>query len=155
MEPRAFVHIDYGASEEEIRAVEDLFRDVGVEAEVTPGIAMFSDIPPWAIAIAVELNPFLVKLQQLAAEDAYRSLKEFIRHARDARRMSGAPDGSVEIDDAGSEVTIKGLTPDLPDGAYRALLDLELRTLPPGFVGWSPDRQMWVHYSPDGERELG
>lgn len=138
----ARVQIDYGASEEEVRVVEDLFREVGVEADVTPGVMQFSEIPPWVFALAIELNPFLMRLQQLAAEDAYLALKGFIRRARDARRLSGAPDGTVEIDDAKTGVNIKGLVPETPDEAYLALRHLALERLPRGSrVGWSEGRQ--------------
>jgi len=111
---RASAAIDYGAGEEEVRALEDLFRDIDVELEVTPGVMQFTEVPPWVFALAIELNPFLARLQQLAAEDAYLTLKRFVGRVRDARRLSGRPDGVVELEDRESGVRPAALDPDMP-----------------------------------------
>lgn len=155
MEPRAFVQLDYGASEEDVRAVEALFSEAGTEAEVTPAVLDLSQAVYWVLIINVSLGAFVARLMQIAADDAAAALKDFVRRAHEARRLSKASDGSIQIEDRDSRVSISGLDPELADEAYRALVEIDLRTLPPGRLGWSPDRQKWVHYSREGERELG
>lgn len=150
----AFVQIDYGASDQEVRALEELFRSVDIEAEIKAGVLDLSEATPWVLIIVVSWMPFVKRLAELAAEDAYVALKDFVRRARDARRFSEAPDGTIELDDTDSAVSVKGLTPSLPDEAYRSLLKLDLGALPSGFLGWDPYEGAWIHNSPEGRRRL-
>jgi hypothetical protein len=150
----ALLQIDYGANEDEIRALETLFSEVGTDADVHPRVMQFSQTAPWILIISVAWTPFVKKLQELVTEDASEALKEFVGRAREARRLSGRPDGKAEVKDVDSRVTIAGLSPDMAGEAYLALGRLDIHGLPFGSVArWSNERGEWIYRSPGQDDE--
>jgi len=154
MEVRAFVQLEVGAPDADVRALRELFREVGVDAEISPGVIELSQAPSWLFMINVAFASFIVKLVQLTTEVAYVALKDFIRRAVDAHGPAGGHTGAVEIHAQESPVRIY-LRPELSDEAYRALVELNFTDLPAGILGWEPERRKWFHDSLEGKRELG
>lgn len=139
----AQVVIDAGASADEIREVEAAFRSAGVGATVRAayqrkGVADFS----WIVLATLPLTAFFTALASEAGRDAYRALRQFVRNVFSARQHSPQPQGSLLARDTETCIEIL-LEPDLPDKAYRELLQLDLSAFELGSVKYDRDKGEW------------
>lgn len=137
-----------GAPEEELDALNDLFRKDGFEVQSKGGIVELSAVEyaPWIVAITVGgglvnfLRAFTSKLGELAAEDAWPALKELVQRITAAR--GGRANGSIEIHDSLCRSTIH-VRLDLPDEAYRRLFELDWSNVRGG-IGWNEAVGDWT-----------
>jgi hypothetical protein len=123
------VSIEATASEEELAAVRRAFEDAGLGAEVGAGLEFKSAGPETIVSVLVigPLTVFLARFVQLAADDAYKTLKAFVQRVC-ARRERHATALWLQ-DETGRRVDI-AFGPELPDDAYRAIFELDLQDIP-------------------------
>jgi hypothetical protein len=142
---KTHVLLDVDASREEVQTVEHVLRSAGFDADVRPGW----EKPPrvgngafWMIlfVLSAPVQAFLAGFFGAAGADAWKDVKRFVAELRAARAPSRAPDGWVEFDDP--EGT-KLMVADLPDEAYRALLELDWDDHRGGMLMWDDDTSKW------------
>lgn len=168
-EPRIHVELDVGAPGDELEAVTEVFRGVGLDAEVRPGIIEHSAEPgPWvADVVTVGEHAILfiaaifgagaaavgVGFAQKAGEDAWdefresgwRGLERFMRELTSAR---GGEGGRLTMRGVGhADVSLHS---GLPDEAYEELAQLDWEQLSGGSLGWSEENGDWWWLPPGG-----
>jgi hypothetical protein len=139
---------ELGTPQEELTALDELFREGGYEVRFEGGIVELSvqDYYPWIVTVAVGgglanfLRAYTTKLGELAAEDTWRGLKYLVKRIAQAR--GERPGGRVQIEDWDARVTIH-LGPDLPDEAYQRLFEIDW-TQARGAVAWNPKAGDWT-----------
>lgn len=136
------------APEVELRAVNKVFEDVGIEVEFEPGLLRLSQDPlPWVVYFTVAgslltfLGAFAKKTGELAAEDAWPVLKDLVKRIVLAR--AGSTRGHVELRDGEAKTTIE-LEPEMPDEAYEQLFELDWSRAGKGKMAWDPGREQWI-----------
>lgn len=133
---------------EEVRAVTAVFREAGVQVEFEPGLMRLSqDVLPWVVYFSVAtpiltfLSAFAKRTGELAAEDAWLVLKDFVRRIAAAR--GGSENGHIDLHYVESRATIQ-LLPGLPDEAYQRLFELDWSRARKGKMGWDQRRNEWM-----------
>jgi hypothetical protein len=142
---RTRVLLDVAASSEEVQAVERVLRSAGIDAEVRAewqkpprvGNGVFWII---LIVLSVALKDFLGGFSGAAGADAWKALKRLVGELRATRVPSEAPDGWVRMDDPEGTNLMLG---DLPDEAYRALLELDWSQHRGGMLMWDDEAGEW------------
>jgi hypothetical protein len=94
------VQIDKWASPDEVQAVEETFRRVGLEASVRAGVIELSEQFTWIVIISMPASMFLSGYFAAAGADAWsatKNLSDRLRHfvqgsERRSRRQSGRKD---------------------------------------------------------------
>ncbi|MER7169458.1 hypothetical protein ABT336_25790, partial [Micromonospora sp. NPDC000207] len=142
------VLLDTGPTAEEVAAMTDLFRQRGMTA-VAEGHS-YGGPPPtsaFLIVLTAPLAPFLDGFADDA--DGWRSLRELV-DALQAMRSDPGRWGrahEVRLEDASSGHAV-ALEPDLPEAAYRALMEVDLSGLDqwsiPVRLEWQQARLTWT-----------
>jgi hypothetical protein len=130
------------SAEDATQLVED-FGTIGLTAhlrEVPPRRSM-GDIT-WYVLAALPLQPFLDKLAQDFAADAYERLKTFVTRLLHRRRSSPGPQRLLVLQDVLTGVQIV-LEPDLPPESYQQLLGFDLSAIRRGPLHYDLRRGQW------------
>ena len=137
------VHVDRSASTSELEAVEQAFSEAGIDAEVRADYEAYSELPPWAIYLAVSTAAiFWTGFVGAAGADAWKSLRDLIGKLFRARDESKSPKGSVVV--TITEVHERIVFSDgLPDEAYKSLLKIEITKTQSGQIQWDDKAGAW------------
>ena len=139
---------EVGAPEDELDALNVIFREGGFETRAAGGIVELSaqEYGAWIVVLGVGggvanfLRAYSSKLGELAAEDTRHVLRHLVKRIVAAR---GSRDtGQVEIEDLDSRTTIH-FRLDLPDHAYRRLFELDWANARGG-IGWNETAGDWT-----------
>lgn len=138
-------------AEDAIQLVED-FETIGLTAdlrEVSPRRFM-GDIA-WFVLAVLPLQPFLDKLAEDFAADAYERLKTFATGFLLKRRSSTGPQRILVLQDTLTGVQVV-LEPDLPPERYQQLLSFDLFTIRSGPLHYDLRRGQWRSELDEAER---
>jgi hypothetical protein len=139
------VTVDRGATQEEMRALRQVFQDAGIEATVRDDfIRLSSGVLPYVVTFIAPLTWVAAKFAGGAAAKAgadtwdafrdggWRGLRRFLDDVASTRTTHGI----VEVrDPTGPEIK---LHEDIPDEALRELADLDWAQMKGGgYLGWS------------------
>ncbi|MGH3430202.1 MAG: hypothetical protein ACRDQZ_21980 [Mycobacteriales bacterium] len=130
------------SAEEATQLVED-FETIGLTAdlrEVSPRRSM-GDIA-WFVLAALPLRPFLDKLAEDFATNAYERLKTFVTRLFRRRRSSTGMRQLLVLQDTLTGVQVV-LEPDLPPESYQQLLHLDLSVIRRGPLHYDLRRGQW------------
>jgi hypothetical protein len=137
-------------TQEEVEALEQIFRWAEIPVLVDDEIARFSVDSPWVMYVSAPIAWFSSRFVRMTAEappdELAPGLEAFIDQVSNAFR---AESGSVVFTDEETEVMV-ALTPDLPGDAYRELLEVDLRRVEAERISWDADRAGW--FTLRGER---
>jgi hypothetical protein len=130
------------SAEEAARLSHD-FEEIGLTTDVREVSPRRSLDLAWVILAAVPWKPFIDKLAQEFASDAYHRLKSVMTRIFDRRRCSPATEQrSLVLQDTLTGIQIV-LEPDLPPESYRQLLGVDLASLQQGPLHYDQHRQQW------------
>jgi hypothetical protein len=135
-EQKIEVEIERDASEE-VSRLEQIFSEVGVRAEVRAVLEQRSGVAaaiPWVVYVTAPVQAFLVKLAANAADDAWKALRDFVHRLCEERRLARQSDGSVVLQESGGLTLV--LNDNIPDEAFRELVEKRLAGDPNGYFVW-------------------
>jgi hypothetical protein len=137
------VEVGLETTDEEIQALEHVFRWAEIPVVVEEEIARFSVDSPWVMYLSAPLAWFSSRFVRTArnggGEPVWPGLESFIEQVREAFRTR---EGSVVFTDDETDVMI-ALTPELPAQAYSELLELDLPKVEGQRISWDSDEQAW------------
>jgi hypothetical protein len=107
----------------------------------------------WLILLAVPLQAFLSTVGERAASDAWTGVRRAVRrvtgHAADDPAGQGRP---VVLEDPGTGLQIV-VSPDLPEGAFRQLTELDLSDFVDGPVRYDNGQHRWLSDRDEARRK--
>jgi hypothetical protein len=137
------VSVGLETTDEEVTALERIFRLAEIPALVEEEIARFSVDSPWVMYVSAPLAWFSSRFVRLHPEAPARELgpglASFIEQVSGAFR---ANQGSVVFTDEDTEAMV-ALTPELPDSAYDSLLGVDLARVEGERISWEEERSAW------------
>jgi hypothetical protein len=143
------VSADAATSPDVVQAIEDAFRQAGLEAEVRPNLLELSHSAEWLVIISSAPTMFLTASAGKAGSDAwdatkrgYGRLRQLVRDLKTAN--GGQVDGNIELEDGGRAWLL--LRSGTPDQAFRQLDDVDWTTAQSGTLKWDEHRQCWMHF---------
>jgi hypothetical protein len=143
------VSVGLETTDQEVTALERIFRMAEIAALVEEEIARFSVDSPWVMYVSAPLAWFSSRFVRLSpearAEELGPGLASFMHQVSGA---FSADEGSVVFTDEDSEAMV-ALTPDLPKAAYSELLAVDLGRVEGERVSWEQEHQGW--YTLSGE----
>ena len=119
------------------------FESVGLSVdlrETTPRRSL-QDIA-WLALAAVPLQPFFEKLAEEFAADAYRRLRSLASAVTGRGKAQPRSPKVLLLQDPDTHVGVV-LEPDLPDEAYKLLLDVDLSRFPRGPLHYDRHHRRW------------
>jgi hypothetical protein len=139
----ADVLIDAEVPADQERLLEEALADLGVTARtrVVPtrrGVAELS----WLVLVSLPLQAFLSNVGSRLADDAYQALRAVVRRLAHRDRPTPGDQRPMVLRDVASGLQVV-LESDLPDGAYRQLLALDLSQFQFGPVHYDRHRCRW------------
>jgi hypothetical protein len=141
------VSIGVESTAEETDAVSLVFESAGVGAQIERDIARPSLDTPWVLYLSASPRWVATRFSEFEADaiaNAWPGLMRFVR--RIAGCFPGRSGGAIIVTDPHSDVQI-ALSDDLPDDAYRQLLEIVLLEIPARRIGWSRDHGSWTDLS--------
>jgi len=137
------VALDKLATEAEIDAVRDAFEDAGLSAEVTADLEFRSAFPPWVIDITVlTASLFFGGFAAAAGADAWKGLRGLVMKLFRAREPALGSTGSISVTVTEVHEVIR-FSQDLPDLAFRSLVQIEIVQTESGQLQWDPRTRTW------------
>jgi hypothetical protein len=142
---KGFMRVSVGieTTGEEVQALERVFRLAEIPVFVDDEIARFDSDSPWVMYVCAPIAWFSSRFARTAAnapaEALGTGLATFVGEVSDAFR---APSGSVVFTDEATE-TMVGLTSDLPEDAFRALLGVDFGGVEGERISWNEEEQAW------------
>jgi hypothetical protein len=142
---KGFMRVSVGidTTGEEVQALERVFRLAEIPVLVEDEIARFDNDSPWVLYVYAPIAWFSSRFARSAADAPAAALgaglASFVGEVAGAFR---APSGSVVFTDETTEAMI-GLTCDLPESAYQALLGVELGGVEGERIYWNVDEGAW------------
>jgi hypothetical protein len=137
------VSVGLETTEEEVSALERIFRLAEIPALVEEEIARFSVDSPWVMYVEAPLawfsSRFVRRPPESPPEELGPGLAGFIDQVSQAFR---AHEGSVVFTDEETDVMV-ALTPELPEDAYAALLRVDLPNVEGQRISWERDQRAW------------
>jgi hypothetical protein len=137
------VSVGLETTDQEVSALEQIFRLAEVPALVEEEIARFSVDSPWVMYVQAPLAWFSSRFVRLAPdappEQLGPGLAGFIDQVSHAFR---ADEGSVVFTDEETDVMV-ALTPGLPPDAYEALLRVDLPKVEGERISWEDEQRAW------------
>jgi hypothetical protein len=137
-----------------VQAIEDAFREAGLEAEVRANRLELSHSAEWLVIISSVPTTFLAAYVGKAGSDAwdatkrgYGRLRQLVRDLKTAN--GGQVDGTLELEDGGRAWLL--LRSDTPDEAFRQLDDVDWTVTQSGTLKWDEHRQCWMHFERGAE----
>jgi hypothetical protein len=137
------VAVDEWATDTEVSAVEDAFREAGISVEVSASIGTRSLEPPWAVWVELASHPlswFLAGFFAAEGAAASKRLRDWITQVREARKSAPAKDGSIVIRDDRGNFLVFG---EPSDEACDKLLAENWDDLKGGYLLWDSERHEW------------
>jgi hypothetical protein len=136
--------VEYGASPEEVNAVQAVLTGSGFSVTVRPEYPLTGGPPTelsWAlyVALGVPITAFFTTLGSAAGTDAYAALKAWITRVHNARRPTR---GHGEIRLVSSETSMV-IPAEIPDHAIEALRRLDWSALKGGHLIWVQEEGTW------------
>ncbi len=142
------VRIDKWASPEEVQAVEEAFRQAGLEASVRASIIELSEQLTWIVIISAPASMFLSGYFAAAGADAWKATKrpsdrlgQLVRDLKAAR--GSEQEGRIELEEAGRAWLL--LSSDLPEEAFRQLETIDWSIAQSGSLRWDDQDRCWLH----------
>jgi hypothetical protein len=142
---KGFMRVSVGieTTPEEVEALEHVFRLAEIPVLVDDEIARFDVDSPWVMYVCASLPWFSSRFARATAdappEQLGPGLAAFLEQVSGAFR---AERGSVVFTDEGTDVAV-ALTLDLPDGAFDALLGVDLERVEGERISWEGEHQAW------------
>jgi hypothetical protein len=142
---KGFMRVSVGidTTAEEVQALERVFRLAEIPVLVDDEIARFDNDSPWVMYVSAPIAWFSSRFARTTADAPAGALGPglgaFVGQVAGAFR---APSGSVVFTDEVTEAMV-GLTTDLPENAYPALLGVELRAVEGERIYWNVEEQAW------------
>jgi hypothetical protein len=142
---KGFMRVSVGidTTEEQVQALEHVFRLAEIPVLVDDEIARFSADSPWVMYVCAPLPWFSSRFVRLAenapAEDLGPGLATFIEQVSDA---FGAAKGSVVFTDETTEVQV-ALTSELPKKAFGTLLSVDFQAVEAERISWDEEHHAW------------
>jgi hypothetical protein len=135
------IHVQIAVgTDEEAEAVRQLVQELDPDCHTSGPGGVGVDPIAW-VAISMPFSIFVKRFLDLAAEDSYRALKAWLARIVAARRQ---PPNDVVLRDLESGRHIR-LDADLPDEAYRQLLNLRPDASVPGDpISYDRNRRAWT-----------
>jgi hypothetical protein len=137
------VSVGLETTDQEVTALERIFRMAEIPALVEEEIARFSVESPWVMYVSAPLAWFssrFVRLPpQAPAGELGPGLESFMHQVSGA---FSADEGSVVFTDEDSDAMV-ALTPDLPRAAYAELLEVDLERIEGERVSWEQEQHGW------------
>lgn len=137
------VSVGLETTDDEVTALERIFRLAEIPALVEEEIARFSVDSPWVMYVSAPLawfsSRFVRRAPEAPADELGPGLAAFLDQVSGAFRAS---EGSVVFTDEDTEVMV-ALTPELPPDAYDALLDVDLGRVEGERISWEEDQRAW------------
>jgi hypothetical protein len=127
-----------GGSREEMTAVADACRSVGLEARVQTENPLAGDPHIWILFVTVPIDAFFAALATELGKDAYKKLKGFAAKLRGSHR---GEEGVIRLRDVSRRVEIL-LEADVPDIAFEQLVQ-EHEQLRTGSYRFSSRTKRW------------
>ena len=128
---------------DEVQALERVFRRAEIPVLVDDEIARFSVDSPWVMYVCGSLAWFSSRFARTTAdapaEELGPGLATFVEEVSGAFR---AASGSVVFTDEVTE-TMVGLTSDLPEEAFGALLSVDFGRVEGERICWNAEQQAW------------
>ena len=148
---KGFMRVSVGieTTGDEVQALERVFRLAEIPVLVDEEIARFSVDSPWVMYISAPLAWFSSRFARAPAEappeELGAGLATFVEEVTGAFR---AANGSVVFTDESTEAMV-GLTSDLPEQAFGALLAVDLERVEGERICWNDEQNAW--YTMRGE----
>jgi hypothetical protein len=142
---KGFMRVSVGVDTtgEEVQALERVFRLAEIPVLVEDEIARFDDDSPWVMYVSAPIAWFSSRFARAGADAPAAVLGAALAgFVGDVSGVFRAPIGSVVFTDEPTEAMI-GLTSDLPEAAYQALLGVELGGVEGERISWNADEQAW------------
>jgi hypothetical protein len=147
--------VEFGASPEEVAAVEDAFARAGLPVQIRAEVPLSGGPPTdlaWVVYVALgtSLTAFFAALGSAAGADAYPALKAWIARLREARERTPGR-GEIQINSKDSQIRIPA-----NDEAIAALQAIDLTAFH-GYLRWDEQRRTWQSWDDDCNvwRDLG
>jgi hypothetical protein len=137
------VSVGLETTDDEVTALERIFRLAEIPALVEEEIARFSVESPWVMYVSAPLAWFSSRFVRLAPEAPPEELGPGLATFMD--QVSGAfsaEAGSVVFTDEETEAMV-ALTPELPDAAYSELLAVDLQGVEGERISWEEEQRGW------------
>jgi hypothetical protein len=137
------VSVGLETTDEEVTALEQIFRLAEIPALVEEEIARFSVQSPWVMYVSAPLAWFSSRFVRMApeapAEELGPGLASFMQQVSGA---FSANEGSVVFTDEDTEAMV-ALTPELPNAAYSELLAVDLDRVEGERISWEVEQSGW------------
>lgn len=137
------VSVGLETTDQEVGALEQIFRLAEIPALVDEEIARFSVDSPWVMYVSAPLAWFSSRFVRLPAEAPAKELAPglatFVGQVSTAFQ---AESGSVVLTDEDTDVMV-ALTPELPGAAYEELLAIDLPRVEGERISWDDERERW------------
>jgi hypothetical protein len=137
------VSVGLETTDDEVAALEQIFRLAEIPTLVEEEIARFSVDSPWVMYVSAPLAWFSSRFVRLTKEapaaELGPGLATFIAQVSDA---FGAESGSIVFTDEDTDVMV-ALTPELPAQAYVGLLRVDLARVEGERISWDLERHAW------------
>jgi len=137
------VSVGADTTADEVEAIERVFRFAEIPVLVEDEIARFDTDSPWVMYVSAPIGWFSSRFARTTADapaDQLGSgLATFVGQINGAFRVGN---GSVVFTDEPSEAMV-GLTTDLPDPAFAALLEADLTHVEGERVAWNSEERRW------------
>jgi hypothetical protein len=147
------VSVGLETTEEEVTALERIFRMAEIPALVEEEIARFSVDSPWVMYVHAPLawfsSRFVRRSPEAPPEELGPGLAGFVDQVAHAFR---ADEGGVVFTDEETAVMV-ALTPALPADAYDALLRVDLPKVEGERISWEDERRAWFTLRGEACRE--
>jgi len=150
MTDRLDVILESECTDADIASVTEVFETAGIPAEIRGAYVRESyRLLPWVVIIGggyaawTFIKAALQAAGDEAGRDGWRALMRLVADLREARKGSRAPEGTVSIRTYDPPLEIP-LQPDLPEMAYRQLLEIEAPQAPlSGILMWDGEAGVW------------
>lgn len=130
-------------SAEEAAQLSSDFEEIGLTTDVREVSPRRSLDLAWVILAAMPWKPFVDKLAQEFASDAYKRLKTVMTRIFEGRQCPPGPEQRLLVlQDTLTGVQI-ALEPDLPPESYRQLLDVDLSSIQRGPLRYDQHHKQW------------
>ena len=139
----ADVLIDAEVPADQERLLEEALAGLGVTARtrVVPPRRGVTELS-WLVLVSLPLQAFLSNVGGRLADDAYRALRAVVRRLAHRDRPTPGAQRPMVLRDVATGLQVV-LEPDLPDGAYRQLVALDLSQFQFGPVHYDRHRSRW------------
>jgi hypothetical protein len=136
------VHMDISASEGEIQAVRQAFKEAGLSAQVEAQVEFRSAGPsPGVIEVAVATaGIFFGGFVGAAGADAWKGLRDLIAKLYHAREPARKGSIAIRVKEVRERIIFKD---GLPDAAFREIEEMEIRHTNSGQIQWDDPNGEW------------